>query len=698
VNVVISEGFLSDLTALSKEHRQRAWSAIDKLVDSPNVHGGGLQTKKMKGFDIYEIRASLDLRIIARRDGEDLCCVRVNHHDKALKAGAQGRLGVQPDVDRLRTLAAETDAALASAPATMASPTGSGGGAISPLVPHVMAGPLAHLCDAELRGTFGLPDEWIPALRSLRTQEQFADQALEEVISEQSWFALAALFPPTPVVSTGAAPTYRVPSVDVARAFAGGVIAELEFNLPASSWAIVKRSRPGPIFVRGGPGSGKSLLGLYRALHGLDHPPMLGRAKPRVLYATFTRTLAEDARQKVILLRGSVPAELEIATVDSLVHRFAPNDRTTTYDESLLSDAWAAAIARALDAKGFTAAFIRSEIEDVAIARGLRTREDYLAVSRTGRSRRLARSDREIIWTVYEHLVAILAERRLRSLGLARIAALDVTSTLSDEQRYDLVVVDEVQDLPTAALGVVIQLARGTGSERDVTLIGDGGQSIYRAGFRWADVGLRLGGGNVVTLSNCERSTAQIMRFAAALAGRAIGDQDEDASRVPTRQGPLPRVRRNFSDREDQRAWLVADIRARLKETNARRIAIIARTKAELDRVSEALTNARIPNVDYGDADFHRADAVRCVTAHSAKGLEFGDVYVIGADDGSFPLRYADLNDAERAEKVGIDARLLFVAVTRARDKLTVLTGTHPSPFLEPAFSQAEVSDAAVSI
>lgn len=233
MNVVISEGFLSDLTALSKEHRQRAWSAIDKLVDSPNLSGGGLQTKKMKGFDIYEIRASLNLRIIARRDGEDLCCVRVNHHDKALKAGEQGRLGVQPDVDRLRALAADTDAALASASATATPLTGPGAGAISPLVPHFMSGPLAHFSDAELGRTFGLPEEWIPALRSLRTQEQFADQALEDVISEQSWFALAALFPATPVVSTGAAPTYRVPSVDVARAFADGVIAELEFNLPA---------------------------------------------------------------------------------------------------------------------------------------------------------------------------------------------------------------------------------------------------------------------------------------------------------------------------------------------------------------------------------------------------------------------------------------------------------------------------------
>jgi superfamily I DNA/RNA helicase len=244
---------------------------------------------------------------------------------------------------------------------------------------------------------------------------------------------------------------------------------------------------------------------------------------------------------------------------------------------------------------------------------------------------------------------------------------------------------------------LAIGLARGTDSGRDVTLIGDGGQSIYRAGFKWADVGIRLGGGNVVTLATCERSSPEIMRFAAALSGRQPEEQDEDTSAPRSgneRPAQRPRVRRYFADREDQRAWLISDLRSRLTEIAPRRIAVIARTRAELDRVREALTTAKIPCIDYGDAAFHRRDAVRCITAHSAKGLEFGDVYVIGADDGSFPLAYADASDDERAEKVGIDARLLYVAVTRARERITILCGSRPSPFLTPALGFANVSDA----
>jgi len=61
--------------------------AIGKLIESPNLHAGGLQMKKMKVADVYEIRASLELRIIASRKGEDILCVRVGRHDETLKGG-----------------------------------------------------------------------------------------------------------------------------------------------------------------------------------------------------------------------------------------------------------------------------------------------------------------------------------------------------------------------------------------------------------------------------------------------------------------------------------------------------------------------------------------------------------------------------------------------------------------------------------
>jgi superfamily I DNA/RNA helicase len=51
---------------------------------------------------------------------------------------------------------------------------------------------------------------------------------------------------------------------------------------------------------------------------------------------------------------------------------------------------------------------------------------------------------------------------------------------------------------------------------------------------------------------------------------------------------------------------------------------------------------------------------------HGAKGLEFRNVFVIGCDDATIPGRPYD-QDEEAEER-----RLLYVAMTRAKDSLTV--------------------------
>ncbi|MDE3128969.1 MAG: ATP-dependent helicase, partial [Gemmatimonadota bacterium] len=61
-------------------------------------------------------------------------------------------------------------------------------------------------------------------------------------------------------------------------------------------------------------------------------------------------------------------------------------------------------------------------------------------------------------------------------------------------------------------------------------------------------------------------------------------------------------------------------------------------------------------------------DALILSTAHSAKGKEWDAVFVIWAVDGWFPLARAAESDDELEE----ERRLLYVAMTRARNHLAV--------------------------
>ncbi len=83
------------------------------------------------------------------------------------------------------------------------------------------------------------------------------------------------------------------------------------------------------------------------------------------------------------------------------------------------------------------------------------------------------------------------------------------------------------------------------------------------------------------------------------------------------------------------------------------------------------------------------ADAVTMMTIHSAKGLEFDNVFICGTEEGIFPSDRS-LTDSEQLEE---ERRLCYVAVTRARKQLYITASerrmlygqtrfAHPSRFI----------------
>ena len=75
---------------------------------------------------------------------------------------------------------------------------------------------------------------------------------------------------------------------------------------------------------------------------------------------------------------------------------------------------------------------------------------------------------------------------------------------------------------------------------------------------------------------------------------------------------------------------------------------------------------ALISDIDQFDAD---ADAVVLMTVHSAKGLEFENVFLVGWEEGIFPGNQSIYGTAEDIEE---ERRLAYVAITRAKKKLHI--------------------------
>lgn len=90
-------------------------------------------------------------------------------------------------------------------------------------------------------------------------------------------------------------------------------------------------------------------------------------------------------------------------------------------------------------------------------------------------------------------------------------------------------------------------------------------------------------------------------------------------------------------------------------------------------------------------------DAVVLSTIHGVKGLEFDNVYLIGMIEGKFPKENALYNEEEMEE----ERRLAYVAITRAKKNLTMLSSQYdfkydlqePSRFIEEAGINPEEYD-----
>ncbi len=119
----------------------------------------------------------------------------------------------------------------------------------------------------------------------------------------------------------------------------------------------------------------------------------------------------------------------------------------------------------------------------------------------------------------------------------------------------------------------------------------------------------------------------------------------------------------------------------------ARDIAIFARTEGALrDRAAPALEKAGLTGHWLNDEQPPSNADASLGTMHRAKGLEFKVVAIMGCDNDLLPLAYGmkDLvDDADREAYVEQERNLLYVACTRARERLLVTYTGKPSQWVK---------------
>jgi superfamily I DNA/RNA helicase len=215
---------------------------------------------------------------------------------------------------------------------------------------------------------------------------------------------------------------------------------------------------------------------------------------------------------------------------------------------------------------------------------------------------------------------------------------------------------------------------------------GDIGQRIFRAPFPWKAAGVDIQGRSR-SLKVCYRTSQQIRSVSDLLLPPSLveadGSEDKRTGIVSLFEGPPPELR-TFADPDAEALAAGHWLAERVSEgVRAEEIAVLVRSEAELGRAEEAAAQAGLAVSRIGS---EVAAAARIGTMHEAKGGEFRVVAVLACDQDVIPSadRLLEARDEGMIDEImATERHLLYVAATRARERLWVSGAGTISEFLE---------------
>lgn len=243
--------------------------------------------------------------------------------------------------------------------------------------------------------------------------------------------------------------------------------------------------------------------------------------------------------------------------------------------------------------------------------------------------------------------------------------------------QYGAVLIDEGHDFEPDWYKLIVQMVDP--ATHSLLILYDDAQNIYghadRRKATWKSLGVQAQGRTTILRLNY-RNTLEILSLARAFAHDLLTERADDDDGIPLiapesvgRRGPIPELARAADARDETRLLIEAVQDERSRGRPWHDMAVIYRNQWEGDELARALAGVGIPCSQAKGAGKHDLFAsgktVKLLTMHSSKGLEFPYVIIPGL--GALPRT----NDDESAE-----ARLLYVAMTRATEQLLLLHHT----------------------
>lgn len=653
--------------------------------------------EKSKDPNFWSVRVSGDLRLIIHKTANSLLVAYVDHHDKAYAWAERRRIETHPRTGAVQIV--ELHARIEQTGPLLVQPR-----ADEPASPvqQVATAPaiFAGLTEDALLNV-GTPADWIADIRTWSEDRFFhMSEHLPAEVAEALLEYAATGRLPTPDPAT-ADPFEHPDTRRRVQTITNEEELRLALEFPWDRWSVflhpsqrdvVERDFAGPARVTGTAGTGKTIVALHRAARAVKEDP-----KARVLLSSFSRPLANALRPKLHILLADQPVLMDRISVASFEDVASELYQLVTGRRAALAspEVQQAALERAVQSVGYaglSARFILSEWRQIVDAWNLPDLASYATVPRLGRRNRLGTKQREALWPVFE-----TARQTLSAMGLLTssqlFAAVEGAYRSKVAPPYTHVIVDEAQDLGMAELRMMGALAVGPNA---LFFAGDLGQRIFQLPFSWLALGVDVRGRSSSLRINY-RTSRQIREAADHLLPPTIRDvdgmEDDRTGAQSVFDGPAPTVH-EFDSQEAEATAVAAFLQTAIaKGVGASEIGVFVRSQELISRARSAVAGAGLEVKQLSESVDASCEAVSIGTMHLAKGLEFKLVIVMACDDEALPLqsRVDDATDEDELQDVfETERHLLYVACTRARDRLYITAVRPGSDFLSDLAIQKE--------
>jgi hypothetical protein len=643
--------------------------------------------KGAKDPNLKSVRLNDDWRGIVFKPskGDVYVLLYVDHHDAAYRWAENRKLTINPVTGAMQMVMLEHVVEHETVGLEQEAPSDAAPVQSSESVAVLL---FSELSDTELM-SLGVPAELLPAVRKIGSEE--ALDALQSRLPAEAYEGLFLVAAGDTVNQVLQSRETRVDqAIDTSDFVAALATAESQsrfvvvddeamqaiMNAPLAQWRVflhptqnklARGDRSGPVRVLGGAGTGKTVLAMHRARWLAENRALGGK---KVLFTTFTRNLALDIEENLkTLCSADTMSKIEVKNLDAWVSGFM---RARKLEHRIIYDrkqdgalqAWQVALAAKDATLDLPDSFYADELEQVVLAQGLTTLDQYRTARRVGRGVILSRAKRDAVWPVFEEYRGQLASRKLKEVDDAyREIAEMIATEQGSELGYAAIVIDETQDFGPQALKLLrAMIACGP---NDLFFVGDGHQRIYsrnRAAMSRCGIDIR---GRSRKLYLNYRTTDEIRRQAVALLEGCEIDDLDDGHDETTRykslsHGPVPELRKTSGLEEAAEAAIafIQQWRGAQAENESLSFCVVSYSEKTRDALGQQLQAAGIASVPITAQSNHAQarNIVHLATMHRAKGLEFDCVIVVTPDSYLGP-----------AEETAGYRRLLYVALTRAK-------------------------------